>query len=147
MVTYGNQDAFLWFKHTLLLSLCIATFRTQAPRQPLHLLWQKHFLLIEVRILHKLRAPACIMLAIATLLTHKISIAIATIYTHITYCWPHHLDGYSSKISHTSLQVDTINILATGAAYVPKSENAEKSSCGSLWTRPLLICFAHYSCQ
>ena len=85
MVTYGNQDAFLCIKHTLLLSLCIATFRTQAPQKPLHLLWHKHFLLIEVWILHKLRVPACIMLAIATLLTHKISIAIATIYTHYTH--------------------------------------------------------------
>ena len=67
------------------------------------------------------------MLAIATLLTHKIYIAIATIYTHITYCRPHHLDGHSSKISQMSLQVDTINILATGVDCVPKSENAGKN--------------------
>ena len=137
-MTYGNQDAFLCIKHTLLLSLCIATFRTQAPQKPLHLLWQKHFLLIEVRILHKLRAPACIMLAIATLLTHKIYIAIATIYTHITYCRPHHLDGHSSKISQMSLQVDTINILATGVDCVPKSENAEKRLAGVYEHAPLL---------
>ena len=70
------------------------------------------------------------MLAIATLLTHKIYIAIATIYTHITYCRPHHLDGHSSKISQMSLQVDTINILATGVDCVPKSENAEKKLAG-----------------
>ena len=70
------------------------------------------------------------MLAIATLLTHKIYIAIATIYTHITYCRPHHLDGHSSKISQMSLQVDTINILATWVDCVPKSENAEKKLAG-----------------
>ena len=112
---------------------------TQTPQTSVHLLWQKHFLLIEVRILHKLRAPACIMLAIATLLTHKIYIAIATIYTHITYCRPHHLDGHSSKISQMSLQVDTINILATGVDCVPKSENAEKKLAG-------VYDHAHYSC-
>ena len=79
------------------------------------------------------------MLAIATLLTHKIYIAIATIYTHITYCRPHHLDGHSLKISQMSLQVDTINILATGVDCVPKSENAEKRLAGVYEHAPLFL--------